>query len=236
MNRKIQTILLGAICTTGLLATDGDIGGNTSVNINKLQKMFYEKGYKDGASKGYQEGYKLALQDARRKIKEYSDVIRAYENGKYLEGTDKITAPRVWQYISHDDGSTRVIVEGCKIQGKISPSDIVNLPIMPSIVKGGTQSRANNYLENESPYAYSSHNNEVTNSVSVIRRDVDDFKDDNPSLEFKDWGFAVVENNEYYINRLTRAKIPFTLASDNMLKVIFRNENEQKLFYKDIRK
>ena len=55
------------------------------------EDFFYQKGYENGFNKGYELGIKQAFAEAKNVLQKYKADLRAYEIGKYLISTKKLT-------------------------------------------------------------------------------------------------------------------------------------------------
>lgn len=239
MSKKI-TLTIG-LCSlmfaTSLFSASGeDERANSSINLEKLQDTFYKRGHKDGLRTGYARGYAMALEDAKAKISSYATKIESYENGKYLSADGKVTAPRLYQYIDRRSGNMSVIVEGCKLDKKLSPKDIIELPMYPDVIS--MKQKSNGVYENatSSIYEKRGYNDKISNSVKVVRRDMNHYKNKTPTFGYSDEISVEVDNNRYYNERLAQANIEYTLSSNDKIKVILKNEREREIFYKEIHK
>lgn len=70
---------------------------STIFAANEAEDFFYKRGYEAGYNQGYEAGVAKAMQEAKNVIIKYKDSIKAYEIGKYLIKTKRVTYPQVWQ-------------------------------------------------------------------------------------------------------------------------------------------
>lgn len=96
--RNCSLILLGL--STHALAQDA----------TSTEDFFYQRGYESGYTSGYEKGVEDAFKEAKAMLKNYEAQLKAYEIGKYLIKSQKLTYPQVWQELD-DSGklSLRVL-------------------------------------------------------------------------------------------------------------------------------
>ena len=82
---------------------------------NSTEDFFYNRGYEMGYQAGFDKGVELAFKEAKKVLEKYGTQLKAYEIGKYLIKSQKLTYPQVWQ--------------------EASDSGIVTLRITPSQIK-----------------------------------------------------------------------------------------------------
>jgi len=64
---------------------------------SESEEFFYQRGFEAGFNKGFQQGAEKGLNQGKEVIRQYKDQIAAYEIGKYLIKSQKLTYPQVWQ-------------------------------------------------------------------------------------------------------------------------------------------
>lgn len=82
------------------------------------EDFFYQKGYDNGYSIGYEAGVKAAFDEAKEVLKRYANELRAYETGKYLIISKKLSYPQVYQK-QNSDGTFSLIVTPSKIEKEL---------------------------------------------------------------------------------------------------------------------
>lgn len=195
-----------------------------SYDIQPLLEMHYKKGLKDGAEKAYKEGYINGLEFSKKRLRLYSQKIKAYESGKYLkEYAGKISNPEIYQTKVND--GVKVIVNGCKIEKELTPDEIIDLVHFPM---DANEKDKISYESENNLYMPIFDNYGVTNSVDIISRDKDGFNESRPSSPFEQKpSYLHLPNNRHTINKLNSLNYTYAIDGDN-IKVIFSSEREKE--------
>lgn len=93
---------------------------------NEAEDFFYKRGYEAGYNQGYEAGIAKAMEAAKDSIAKYKETIRAYEIGKYLIKTKRITYPQVWQE-RDSRGGLKITVLPSEIKEELDIDAIFNL-------------------------------------------------------------------------------------------------------------
>ena len=87
------------------------------------EDFFYQKGYENGFNKGYELGIKQAFAEAKNVLQKYKADLRAYEIGKYLISTKKLTYPQVWQEVDNS-GLIKLRVTPSKLERELNIDEL----------------------------------------------------------------------------------------------------------------
>lgn len=208
----------------GLLAQETDV---KNYNTEHIQQFYYKKGLRDGAEKGYKNGYRDALRASKKQLRLWATKIMALESGKYLkEYAGKITNPEIYQIKNGNE--IKVVVKGCKIEKPLTPDEIIDLPQYPIDANGNYKFKYYNIDETASSPLEDGNN--ITNSADVVGRDGNGFYSNRPSSPYAN------KASYYYLpnSRSMRKKLDVLNYSyaieDNKIKVIFNSEKEKNSF------
>lgn len=214
--KKKLLFLTGLLIGVNAFAYQGNM--NTK-NLNGIANFYYKQGYQSGYKQGYDAGYAKALKYAEEKLNQYALKIKAYEAGKYLIATKKITYPEVF-YLKQGN-SIKIVIKNSQIANEIGADDILYLPEI---------NLANfeniNRTANPDNIKY-----QVTNSVSTQEINKNP---EIPTLSKNTLGayYLYMPNTETYKSILNKAGIVYA-ESGNRLKVIFQNKKNAKTFIKN---
>jgi len=187
-------------------------------------KFFYDKGFKDGKTEGMRVGYAKARKEIMSKLKSRLSAIKAMEAGKYLSKKHKITAPQIYQ-LRKADGSLSIQVKGCRLEGELTPEEIVMLPkydnpmsdignargLLPSTTNGSTQG--------------------VSNGVFLPGIDTSNAQTPHMASSMTNTVYKYLPNTEFYIKLLRTSGFPFTVTNGGTnLKIRFGSEHEALTF------
>jgi len=205
---------------------------STTVEAKKpdADKFFYDKGFTDGKVEGMRLGYEKAKKEVLGKLKSRLKAIKAMEAGKYLSRKHKITAPQIYQ-VKKPDGSLSVLVKGCRLEGELTPEEIVLLPKATSQYGGEGDSIANADSLLPSTVSPAPHSKGVSNGVFVPG--VDASRYDKPQLASSmiSTVYKYLPNTEFYTKLLRTSGFPYTISNGGTnLKVRFSSENEAITF------
>ena len=216
MNKIAKLLVLSAFIVSVLYAQKPD-----------ADKFFYDKGYKDGKVQGMRLGYDKAKKEIMRKLKSRLASIKAMEAGKYLSRKHKITAPQIYQ-VRKADGSLSVRVKGCRLEGELTPEEIMMLPsygermdstananaLLPSTMDTGDQTGVSN---------------------GVFLPGIDPTRQSKPQMASSMTGavYKYLPNTEFYTRLLRTSGFPFTITNGGTnIKVRFESEYQAITFMK----
>lgn len=215
---KNNKLILGA-CALLLAGTylhaEPTADPSESINQKGIETFFYNKGYKDGLRDGEKVGYKQAFKEAKRSIKRYSKRIKSLEASKYLSKKGKITPPRLYQK-QNPDGTVQVVIEGCKIEKQLTPTEVLMLPHVDDMASSSSLRGA----------TYSSGgDSEISNAVHLIGVDKEDYRPHFSTDAVKST-FRYFPDTQFYRKLFRASGKPFAITSNEKIKVIFTSEKE----------
>lgn len=107
---------------------------STSLYAGESEDFYYDRGYENGYQKGLLKGQEEAFKDAKLILKAYKDKIKAYEIGKYLVESKRLTAPQVYQEL--ENGNMKIVVIPSKIEKELNIEDIFDeFGSLPTLAK-----------------------------------------------------------------------------------------------------
>jgi len=219
MKRKIVVAVVLCLSTGPLYAKKAD-----------ADKFFYEKGFTDGKKEGMRIGYEKAKKEVLAKLKSRLKAIKAMEAGKYLSKKHKITAPQIYQ-VKKPDGSMSVLVKGCRLEGELTPEEIVLLPKAEESYTGISGANANSLL----PSTVDTSTTDRGVSNGVFMPGVDANRYDKPQLanSMTNTVYKYLPNTNFYTKLLRSSGFPYTISNGGTnLKVRFSSEREAIIFLK----
>ena len=219
MKAKIVLILALTLGAHSLYAKKAD-----------ADKFFYDKGFADGKKEGMRLGYEKAKKEILSKLKGRLNAIKAMEAGKYLSKKHKITAPQIYQ-VKKPDGSLSVLVKGCRLEGELTPEEIVLLPKAENAYAGVSGANAESLL----PSTVETDRDTAGVSDGVFMPGVDTNRYDKPQLasSMTNTVYKYLPNTEFYTKLLRSSGFPYTISNGGTnLKVRFSSEKEALTFMK----
>jgi len=206
--------------------------GTNSLYAKKADadKFFYDKGFTDGKKEGMRLGYEKAKKEVLAKLKGRLKAIKAMEAGKYLSKKHKITAPQIYQ-VKKPDGSMSVLVKGCRLEGELTPEEIVLLPKAEDAYAGLSGANAGSLL----PSTVDPVQGTAGVSDGVFMPGVDANRYDKPQLasSMTSTVYKYLPNTEFYTKLLRSSGFPYTISNGGTnLKVRFSSEREAIIFLK----
>lgn len=96
---------------------------STLLFAGESEDFYYDRGYENGYQKGLLKGQKEAFNDAKTILSAYKNRIKAYELGKYLIQSNRLTSPQVFQEIDNQ-GNVKIVIIPSKIQKELNIADI----------------------------------------------------------------------------------------------------------------
>lgn len=218
MTKKIMVLFALGMIFSPLYAKKAD-----------ADKFFYDKGFSDGKTEGMRIGYEKAKKEVLAKLKNRLTAIKAMEAGKYLSKKHKITAPQIYQ-VKKPDGSMSVLVKGCRLEGELTPEEIVLLPKAESNYAGISGANADSILPST---VETGSNKGVSNGVFMPG--IDSNRYDKPALagSMTNTVYKYLPNTAFYTKLLRSSGFPYTISNGGVnLKVRFSSEREAITFLK----
>lgn len=108
--RKLASISILALLTSFAFA-------------DSTEDFFYNKGYDNGYNAGYERGAKEGMKEAKNILKRYANELRAYEVGKYLVQSKKLTYPQVYQQ-QNSNGTFSLVVTPSRIEKELNIDEL----------------------------------------------------------------------------------------------------------------
>lgn len=185
------------------------------LKADSTEDFFYQKGYENGLNKGYELGVKQAFDEAKRILEKYKDDMKAYEIGKYLIESKKLTYPQVWQEID-ENGLIKFRVTSSKLEKEINIDDLfkkfANIPQKPQNLQDTLELSLN---EKNSVYL----NDRDKNSNTMIQ---------NVSMQ-SNLKTLNIKKSSKNLNILKRANVVFS-DEDKYYNVLFFTDKEKMDF------
>ncbi len=220
MKKEIIWLVALSVCSSTLYAKKAD-----------ADKFFYDKGFNDGKTEGMRLGYDKAKKEIMAKLKNRLAAIKAMEAGKYLSKKHKITAPQIYQ-VKKPDGSMSVLVKGCRLEGELTPEEIVLLPKAENLYASGVEG-AN--AESLLPSTVDPVQGNKGVSNGVFMPGIDSNRYDKPAMasSMTNTVYKYLPNTEFYTKLLRSSGFPYTISNGGTnLKVRFSSEREAITFLK----
>lgn len=96
---------------------------STLLYAGESEDFYYDRGYENGYQKGLLKGQAEAFNDAKKILSAYKNRIKAYELGKYLIQSKRLTAPQVFQEID-SQGNIKIVIIPSRIKEELNIDDI----------------------------------------------------------------------------------------------------------------
>jgi hypothetical protein len=172
-------------------------------------------------------GYEKAKKEVLKKLKSRLNAIKAMEAGKYLSKKHKITAPQVYQ-VRKADGSLSVQVKGCRLEGELTPEEIVLLPKSESGYSDNTPNAESLY---PSTLGAGGREQGISNGVFVPGIDSSAYSRPQMATRMTDTVYKYLPNTQFYVRLLRSSGYPFTITNGGTnVKVRFGSEQEALRF------
>ncbi|RXI43422.1 hypothetical protein CRU99_07765 [Malaciobacter mytili] len=187
------------------------------------EDFYYDRGYEVGYQKGLLKGQEEAFKDAKKILDAYKDRIKAYEIGKYLIESKRLTAPQVYQERNSKNNSIKIVIIPSEIVKELSIDDIFNeFKDLPTLVTTNQEDKTQTDF------------NEF-NSVYLSKRD-SSLKDipDSASRDIKKTVLKV-EKSSNAREILNSANVAYVENNSNY-EVLFFTEQEKKEFCTQFKK
>ncbi len=215
----ITGLLLGALAVNAF--ADETVQKNTK-NLNGIANFYYKQGYQTGYKQGYEAGYAKAIRYAENKLNEYALKIKAYEAGKYLIKSQRITYPQVFYIKNPLDNSIKIVIKNSQISNEIGASDILYIPEL-------NLKDFNNINNSVNPNSSKYHT--VSNAVSLNEEQTNP---EIPKLSKNTLNtyYIYMPNTQSYKDILNQAGLVYA-ETGNRLKIIFTSKQNAKKFIKN---
>lgn len=196
------------------------ISFSTILFAGESEDFYYDRGFENGYQKGLLKGQEEAFNDAKKILSAYKDRIRAYEIGKYLIQSKRLTAPQVYQELD-TKGNIKIVIIPSKIQQELNIEDIFeefkNIPSLQSYQKANLSTKKQDF-------------NELN---SVYLSDREQYKDIIPNRVTKNSQRDILKIKKSSSNRdvLNSANVAY-VENQNNYEVIFFTSQEKREFCK----
>ena len=193
---------------------------STLLFAGESEDFYYDRGFENGYQKGLLKGQQEAFNDAKKILSAYKDRIYAYEIGKYLVESKKLTAPQVYQEVD-SQGNIKIVIIPSKIQQELDIEHIFeefkNIPTLKSYQREKLTNKKQDFNELNSVYL---SNKEQYNEII-------------PNKVNKDSKRANLRIKKSSTNRdiLNSANVAY-VENKNSYEVIFFTKQEKKDFCK----
>lgn len=181
------------------------------------EDFYYERGLEAGYQRGLIKGQEIAFNDAKKILQMYKNQIKAYELGKYLVESKRLTAPQVYQQLEKD-GSIKFVILPSKIVNQLNIEEIFEeFKDMPTL--------ASNMLKNKK----TTLNADTANSVHLSSRDDNmNILADKANRDSKKSSLKVKKTRSNQ-NLLNGANVVY-VEDNNYYEVVFFTNEEKKDF------
>lgn len=184
---------------------------------NSTEDFFYNRGYEMGYQTGFDKGVELAFKEAKKVLEKYGTQLKAYEIGKYLIKSQKLTYPQVWQEAS-DSGIVTLRITPSQIKKELNIDELFNKFAEIPQIKG----QILNKLELTTA---------EQNSVNLSNRDNNiNEMPQNPSLAINQQTLKIKKSSKN-LDILKRANVVFS-DEDESYNVLFFTDTEKRDFCK----
>jgi hypothetical protein len=127
----------------------------TSLFAGESEDFYYDRGYENGYQKGLLKGQEEAFNDAKKILFAYKNRIHAYELGKYLIQSKRLTSPQVYQEID-SQGNIKIVIIPSKIKKELNIEEIFEefktIPTLSSYQRNTFASKKSDFNELNSVY------------------------------------------------------------------------------------
>jgi hypothetical protein len=198
---KKAILLIGAVFATTVFAA------------SETEEFFYKRGFEAGYNQGFEAGAQKAMEEAKITLAKYKDTIKAYEIGKYLVKTKKLTYPQVWQE-KDAKGGVKISVLSSSIEDELNIDAIFDkfgtFPLRAASANEEIDDTARNSV-------YLSYRDSAVNSI--------------PQTSDREQNINTLNLKKTWKNEDILKKANLVYADDgNTYKVIFFSEHEKKDF------
>ena len=182
---------------------------------SESEEFFYQRGFEAGYNKGFKQGAEKGLNEGKEVIKKYKAEIDAYEIGKYLVKSQRLTYPQVWQ--QRVGNELKLVILPAEIKEQLDVEALFNrfatIPTLPENILGEI---------------------DLTNQNSVYLANRDRAVDGIPSVAGREKDIITVNVAKTWKNEdiLKKSNLVYS-EGNNAYKVIFFSQKEKSDFCKN---
>lgn len=184
---------------------------------NSTEDFFYNRGYEMGYQAGFDKGVELAFKEAKKVLEKYGTQLKAYEVGKYLIKSQKLTYPQVWQEAS-DSGIVTLRITPSQIKKELNIDELFNKFAEIPQIKGQTLNKLELTTAEQNSVNLSNRDNNINEMPQ------------NPSLAINQQTLKIKKSSKN-LDILKRANVVFS-DEDESYNVLFFTDTEKRDFCK----
>lgn len=184
---------------------------------NSTEDFFYNRGYEMGYQTGFDKGVELAFKEAKKVLEKYGTQLKAYEIGKYLIKSQKLTYPQVWQEAS-DSGIVTLRITPSQIKKELNIDELFNKFAEIPQIKGQTLNKLELTTAEQNSVNLSNRDNNINEMPQ------------NPSLAINQQTLKIKKSSKN-LDILKRANVVFS-DEDASYNVLFFTDTEKRDFCK----
>lgn len=184
---------------------------------NSTEDFFYNRGYEMGYQAGFDKGVELAFKEAKKVLEKYGTQLKAYEIGKYLIKSQKLTYPQVWQEAS-DSGIVTLRITPSQIKKELNIDELFNKFAEIPQIKGQTLNKLELTTAEQNSVNLSNRDNNINEMPQ------------NPSLAINQQTLKIKKSSKN-LDILKRANVVFS-DEDESYNVLFFTDTEKRDFCK----
>lgn len=184
---------------------------------NSTEDFFYNRGYEMGYQAGFDKGVELAFKEAKKVLEKYGTQLKAYEIGKYLIKSQKLTYPQVWQEAS-DSGIVTLRITPSQIKKELNIDELFNKFAEIPQIKGQTLNKLELTTAEQNSVNLSNRDNNINEMPQ------------NPSLVINQQTLKIKKSSKN-LDILKRANVVFS-DEDESYNVLFFTDTEKRDFCK----
>lgn len=184
---------------------------------NSTEDFFYNRGYEMGYQAGFDKGVELAFKEAKKVLEKYGTQLKAYEIGKYLIKSQKLTYPQVWQEAS-DSGIVTLRITPSQIKKELNIDELFNKFAEIPQIKGQTLNKLELTTAEQNSVNLSNRDNNINEMPQ------------NPSLAINQQTLKIKKSSKN-LDILKRANVVFS-DEDASYNVLFFTDTEKRDFCK----
>lgn len=184
---------------------------------NSTEDFFYNRGYEMGYQAGFDKGVELAFKEAKKVLEKYGTQLKAYEIGKYLIKSQKLTYPQVWQEAS-DSGIVTLRITPSQIKKELNINELFSKFAEIPQIKGQTLNKLELTTAEQNSVNLSNRDNNINEMPQ------------NPSLAINQQTLKIKKSSKN-LDILKRANVVFS-DEDESYNVLFFTNTEKRDFCK----
>lgn len=184
---------------------------------NSTEDFFYNRGYEMGYQAGFDKGVELAFKEAKKVLEKYGTQLKAYEIGKYLIKSQKLTYPQVWQEASNS-GIVTLRITPSQIKKELNINELFSKFAEIPQIKGQTLNKLELTTAEQNSVNLSNRDNNINEMPQ------------NPSLAINQQTLKIKKSSKN-LDILKRANVVFS-DEDESYNVLFFTNTEKRDFCK----